>query len=363
MRRAGDFVVTRDQGDMTCASPAAGATPPLSNGPRPDASFVAHLMAMAEQDSQAPVVRRATGDVDAAYRAAANQNHTAPRRSLRAVRAGFRAKDGRRGPAAGPVRKPAATGRAPRSRAAGASVRTSARDGRAARLPPPTGPPAPVPAPPVPPAPSAPAAVVPDPPPPRLEEGDQRRSVIERPHAGADQIPPTAMGPGRRPPLEPRRQCDDFSPTLDPAGRAERQPRGTSGPRRRGPCPPAHPSAKVRAWPPEGGRGDNSMRGEILEFDRWSGEGLISGEDGVRYGFFAADIQGMGTPQVGGKVDFVLAEGKASNIYVLAGAGPMLVSSNEDLGLWGYFAKCMRLYFNGSGRARRTAYCSFILFR
>ncbi len=105
------------------------------------------------------------------------------------------------------------------------------------------------------------------------------------------------------------------------------------------------------------------MRGEILEFDRWSGEGLISGEDGVRYGFFAADIQGMGTPQVGGKVDFVLAEGKASNIYVLAGAGPMLVSSNEDLGLWGYFAKCMRLYFNGSGRARRKEYWSFILFR
>jgi uncharacterized membrane protein YhaH (DUF805 family) len=41
----------------------------------------------------------------------------------------------------------------------------------------------------------------------------------------------------------------------------------------------------------------------------------------------------------------------------------MLVSSNEDLSLWGYFAKCMRLYFDGSGRARRKEYWSFILFR
>lgn len=105
------------------------------------------------------------------------------------------------------------------------------------------------------------------------------------------------------------------------------------------------------------------MRGEVLEFDRWSGEGLISGEDGVRYSFVTADIQGMGTPHAGGRVDFVPAGLKATQIFVLAAEGPILTSTNEDLGLWAYFVKCMRLYFDGSGRARRKEYWSFILFR
>jgi hypothetical protein len=87
MRRSGDFAVTSSQGAMVCSVSAEDTTPPpLSTGLRPDASFVAHLMAMAEQDAQPRVVQRTTSDVDAAYRAAANQNHATPPRGLRASR-------------------------------------------------------------------------------------------------------------------------------------------------------------------------------------------------------------------------------------------------------------------------------------
>ncbi len=45
--------------------------------PRPDPSFVAHLIAMAEQSPQTRLLRRAAPeDVQAAYRSVANQNQT-----------------------------------------------------------------------------------------------------------------------------------------------------------------------------------------------------------------------------------------------------------------------------------------------
>jgi len=88
MRRAGDFVVTRDQVDAVVPLHATGpTTPPSSRLSRPDASFVAHLIAMAEQDPQTRVLRRAAiSDVEAAYSAAANQNQPARPGGLRACR-------------------------------------------------------------------------------------------------------------------------------------------------------------------------------------------------------------------------------------------------------------------------------------
>jgi hypothetical protein len=51
-------------------APAQGLT-------RPDPSFVAHLIAMAEQSPQTRLLRRAAPeDVQAAYRSVANQNQT-----------------------------------------------------------------------------------------------------------------------------------------------------------------------------------------------------------------------------------------------------------------------------------------------
>ena len=88
MRRAGDFVVTGDQVDAVVPLQATGpTTPPSSRLARPDASFVAHLIAMAEQDPQTRVLRRAAiSDVEAAYSAAANQNQPSRPGGLRACR-------------------------------------------------------------------------------------------------------------------------------------------------------------------------------------------------------------------------------------------------------------------------------------
>lgn len=87
MRRAGDVVVPRDSVALVPVTPAA-ASPSLSSGlARPDPSFVTHLIAMAEQDPQTRVLRRAAiTDVEAAYRASANQNHPALPNGLRTHR-------------------------------------------------------------------------------------------------------------------------------------------------------------------------------------------------------------------------------------------------------------------------------------
>jgi hypothetical protein len=81
MRRAGDYVVQQ----ATSSTPAADsvavvqveaplrARPASSMTARPDAAFLAHLIATAEQAPQTRVLRRADlADVEAAYRAAKN---------------------------------------------------------------------------------------------------------------------------------------------------------------------------------------------------------------------------------------------------------------------------------------------------
>ncbi|RZJ25841.1 MAG: TM2 domain-containing protein [Brevundimonas sp.] len=59
------------------------------------------------------------------------------------------------------------------------------------------------------------------------------------------------------------------------------------------------------------------MRGKILNFDDYTGSGLISGDDGGRYTFTRGGL--MGEPNasmVGAEVDFEVADGVATNIYV-----------------------------------------------
>ncbi len=103
------------------------------------------------------------------------------------------------------------------------------------------------------------------------------------------------------------------------------------------------------------------MRGEVIDYT--AGEGLISGEDGVRYSFRDDDIARRDGPiRAGVKVDFVPEGERATQIYRLAeNPARSLESTNEDLGVWGYFKKCMRLYATRDGRARRKEYWSFIL--
>jgi TM2 domain-containing membrane protein YozV/cold shock CspA family protein len=62
------------------------------------------------------------------------------------------------------------------------------------------------------------------------------------------------------------------------------------------------------------------MRGKVLAFDATAGTGLISGDDGQRYRFTRAELMGGGAAAVvapGSEVDFQVADGKASAIYVL----------------------------------------------
>jgi hypothetical protein len=74
-RRAGDVVAVCTA--LVPVEPAAPTTAPSSLN-RPDPSFVAHLIATAEQSPQTRVLRRAAiAEVESAYRSVANQNHPA----------------------------------------------------------------------------------------------------------------------------------------------------------------------------------------------------------------------------------------------------------------------------------------------
>ncbi len=77
MRRAGDMVIERvtaaeESRAVTPTEPVARAIPASLRSTRPDAAFIAHLIATAEQVPQTRVLRRAEiVDVEAAYRKAA----------------------------------------------------------------------------------------------------------------------------------------------------------------------------------------------------------------------------------------------------------------------------------------------------
>lgn len=83
MRRAGDIVIEKDVAGgaapdsiaLTRTESPPYTAPVSSRVARPDAPFIAHLIATAEQAPQTRELRRAAvADVEAAYRAVANQN-------------------------------------------------------------------------------------------------------------------------------------------------------------------------------------------------------------------------------------------------------------------------------------------------
>ncbi len=101
------------------------------------------------------------------------------------------------------------------------------------------------------------------------------------------------------------------------------------------------------------------MRGEILYFESGADVGLIRSADGAHYRFRLADLGEGQAPSAGAFVEFTPRDAEwASQIVVKGVDGP----PPEKLDIWGYFAKCMRMSFNGAGRARRMEYWSFILF-
>lgn len=114
------------------------------------------------------------------------------------------------------------------------------------------------------------------------------------------------------------------------------------------------------------------MRGEILQFDEASGEGLISGDDGQRYRLSHRDLIRPTRLFAGQSVDFLPRDGVATDVVVLQAAvasAPAYAAPRTqrqgpaELSPWGYFMKCMRMYADGNGRARRSEYWWFVLFQ
>lgn len=54
------------------------------------------------------------------------------------------------------------------------------------------------------------------------------------------------------------------------------------------------------------------MRGEVLFYNEADGDGMVSGEDGVRYPFRRSDLQTLTAIRAGSRVDFVPQDGAAS---------------------------------------------------
>jgi len=85
------------------------------------------------------------------------------------------------------------------------------------------------------------------------------------------------------------------------------------------------------------------MRGVILEFDKDSGKGLISGDDKERYTFTAKDWKSEDNPKTQMKVDFEVSDkNKAIVIYMLKQSEESIhkpnMAHNKVLNLFvGYF--------------------------
>jgi phage shock protein PspC (stress-responsive transcriptional regulator) len=64
------------------------------------------------------------------------------------------------------------------------------------------------------------------------------------------------------------------------------------------------------------------MKGTILDFSIPESAGVVSGDDGNRYRFAGADWKATGAmPRAGARVDFVAADGVASEVYLDTTAG------------------------------------------
>ena len=62
------------------------------------------------------------------------------------------------------------------------------------------------------------------------------------------------------------------------------------------------------------------MKGTVLDYSMQTSVGFITGEDGKRYGFPAAEWKEAAPPARGVVVDFEIQEGKAVAIYLVAGS-------------------------------------------
>jgi phage shock protein PspC (stress-responsive transcriptional regulator) len=65
------------------------------------------------------------------------------------------------------------------------------------------------------------------------------------------------------------------------------------------------------------------MKGTLLDFSITENTGVVSGDDGNRYRFAGSDWKATGAiPRAGARVDFVAADGVASEVYLDTAAAP-----------------------------------------
>lgn len=94
------------------------------------------------------------------------------------------------------------------------------------------------------------------------------------------------------------------------------------------------------------------MRGQVLNAGNGSDEGLILGDDGMRYAFARAEWKAVELPASGARVDYLGAEGVARDIYPLSAIGVappatvMAVYPNNSnvLGGFGIICLCVGLF-------------------
>lgn len=125
------------------------------------------------------------------------------------------------------------------------------------------------------------------------------------------------------------------------------------------------------------------MQGQLLNFSSQENIGYILGDDGKRYQFLGDEWKESALPQKGDRLDFgVNATGQAVSVFLLlnhqaqpAGQYSIEAVSSElqafyeteaRYNMFDWFVKCMKNYFNFSGRARRKEFwyfqlCCFIL--
>ncbi len=112
------------------------------------------------------------------------------------------------------------------------------------------------------------------------------------------------------------------------------------------------------------------MKGKVLDFNLQAGEGVISGDDGQRYAFIGMEWKTREVrPASGVVVDFVIDDGKATEIYVDVRPKmhiniPSSVQdfTQSDNVFMRYYVGTLKQYVNFSGRARRSEYWYFVLF-
>lgn len=72
-----------------------------------------------------------------------------------------------------------------------------------------------------------------------------------------------------------------------------------------------------------------TRKGKVLDFNLAQAQGLISGDDGIRYSFSGAEWRSQGTlPTTGIRVEFVSLGANASAIYAVASAAPAPTSGS-----------------------------------